>query len=195
MKRISSIALTLTMLCAGVSMADNIGENFEPGGVALGGYLRYSLSLDTIERHLVVHPTVDFLVARGVTLGLYGDFRVDFGIYDDVAIGSDISYTFGYDPEATSGMAYAFGLSGEVASYQISLFRPDDVEVITVAPSFSIDWFANPRLSIEALVRGPELAFYEGVHIWSFVEFALGTRLHVPNRDLVVGSRRRGAGE
>ena len=199
MKRITTIALVLIIVGGGVSMADNIGENFDAGGVALGGCLRFAIA--DLHQYLYLRATASMLVVRGLALGLIGEIDFYDSEYGDVVLGSELSYTFGYDPDASSGLAFTIGVSVQAVSTLVTGIYGEEYrgEYIAAAPSASIDWFVNPRVSVQATVRGPELLYdallYDALQfdIGDSVDFFLGAAYHIPNRDAVVGSTRNAA--
>ena len=144
--------LLLSSLCAmsSFTLADNIGENYEKGGVILGGSA--SFSGDEYDKWSNLNSNVSFLIADGFSLGLGADrYKIASKTTEDsfsrTSISTTIDYSFGYDPMATTGVAFSVGTSVGYRMYGLNddtVIHPD----MFGGPHFKIDYFLSPRISV-----------------------------------------------
>ncbi|WP_422381185.1 hypothetical protein [Marinicellulosiphila megalodicopiae] len=137
-----------------LSVADNIGENYEKGGFILDGYGYLSSNEDY--KSSSFYGSTSFLVADGLSFGVnLGKYKYSSKLSDyysgDVTIGTSIQYAFGYDAAADTGLVYSLGTS---VSYQMNSNDTDTANPEMLGgPFFRVDYFLAPRISFYSRVN------------------------------------------
>ena len=183
------ILVFLLALSGFVVCADNIGENYEGGGIVLGGSGYVYLSLHGYWS-VSVDPWVDFLLADGITAGLGLDTYMNSnGEWGD-SLHPSVSFAFGYDPDATSGPAHRVGLRSGVGLGGTS-FSDVFFDIGWIEPYYTFYYFVTPRIAPYVQLRAVTVDFVGGIALDTYVWLGFGVAFHVPNKDRVMGGARK----
>ncbi|MBU8912991.1 MAG: hypothetical protein KOO61_03140 [Spirochaetales bacterium] len=184
------IAVSLLALSGFVVCADNIGENYEGGGVVYGGSGYLYLSLDGYWS-ASLDPWVSFLVADGFAAG------VGIGAYTNsisektFRVSPSVSYAFGYDPDATAGPAHRVGLGTE---YRIFIDEfGDSSSNGSLTPFYAFYYFVAPRIAPYVEITGVAIDYssWGGVGVSAYLNVSFGMSFYLPNRDRVIGGAQK----
>lgn len=158
------------LLTAGICSA-SIGENFEKGGVSIGGGIFFFYDFWTLFDkdneynywYLYLSPRFDFFVADNLSLNVNPYFRYtrehesDEDIYKSMyyGISTGLSYAFVRNPEAQTGLVPSIG--GELGfrivpgvDDTIGGVKDEDKDLslwLTLGPTFELYYFVTHRIS------------------------------------------------
>jgi hypothetical protein len=159
------VVFTLVVVVGAVS-ADNIGENLEAGSVSIG----FGYSEDGVQ------PAIGYLIATGLSLGVFGMLEIDeFGT--DLRLGGSADYLFCLDPESSRGVMFSGGLA-----VQFDVGRQLDLQ-----PRLAIRYFLSPRFSTHVQLRAVTVYVSDlGLGADVYLNLELGTSFHVPGHSRLV---------
>jgi len=138
-----------------LSIADNIGENFETGSFLLNGSSNIYFSEDSTIFYAGAGGSV--FVKEGVSVGLalnssnYYERNADVS-WNSLSIGVSPDYTFGYRKDAQTGFAFTVGSS---LNYVLPIFEEIDSVNFNIEPHFTSSYFISPRASLYVKAYAP----------------------------------------
>lgn len=182
MKRLLVVVVVFCCLVIGVG-ADTIGENFEGGGVVIGGSGYFYTNLSGYWEFRVA-PWMDFLVYDGFAPGLGVSFYTDSDGDLTIGITPDVSYTFGYNPDATSGLAHTVGLSSSMQFSGGSTW-------VSLYPWYRLYYFVAPRIAPYLYLEAVSLQLSGGVSFNTYIYVGFGMAFLLPNQDRVISNARK----
>lgn len=193
MKRICAVIVFVALVCS-FAAGQTIGENFEGGGVVVGGSAEFFTRFDDYW-NVNVNPWVDFLVADGVAMGggLSAFFDVDE--YLEIGIYPSFSCVLGYDPDAQTGPAHMLALwpSITVVGDDVRGPEPRWNTLYELTPAYRLMYFVAPRIAVYAQVTGLTL-YHVDFYGWidnglaTYLDIDIGIGFHHPNKDLVASN-------
>lgn len=166
-----------TVLLSAVTFA-GIGENFEKGGVWIGGGAWFSLRDLGDGGDAAFSLTLDqkFYLMDNFSFGFYENYHY----YSDIHFlnsGLSLGYTFLKDGELSQGPAHTLSLSSGFA-LDLTDF---DYNYLTVTPKYTFEYFITDRIAPYASA-GTEFAFDFGGSVRKNLHFNVGLALHFPTK-------------
>lgn len=171
----------LAIILSSFAFADSIGENFDAGGVQIGGSGYYYETSDSYWA-FNLNPTVTFYFLDN----LYYRTGLDIYLNDyednylDLSLGA--GYTFVFSPSATRGSVLAAGFN----SYMALPFWENDMTYI-LTPYLEFLYFLTPRIAPYVtlnLIRLNLISDYDLVSTYLKVSF--GISFYMPVKDKVL---------
>ena len=197
MKRLSCFFMLLVLFTAFVSAQNSIGENFEAGGLVVGGSGYFYTNLEGYFA-AGASPYFEVLAADGLAVGVGLDLDADAdtagaGFQDfDLRFDAWLEFVTGYRATAPSGPASAIGVTLSL-DYLTDLQLGDTVVGAVLWPHYTFYYFVAPRVAPYVRIRGFRLYF--GDYSWEaftadlYLDITIGLSFHHANKDIAIGRR------
>lgn len=152
-----------------------IGENFQRGGIWLGGDGMVSISEigGDNELELSIALNQKFYVVDNLSFGLYEGFDRSYDM-NMFRFGGSVGYTFLHDGEKSTGPAHTIELASGGFIFENRNF-------FTLTPSYTFEYFVTERIAPYIKV-GPDFLFDSESDTRTDLDFRLGVALHFPTR-------------
>lgn len=176
------IVVMVILGAATMASAQTIGENFQGGGIVVGGsgYVYSDLESYWSAR---VSPFMDYLVQDGVTVGAGASVFMDSASTLQISFTPNASFVFGYDPAAETGLAQQVSVNAGVTYYSDA---DTQFTSVSLTPRYRLMYFLSPRIAAYGELSAVSLQLYETFSLSTYARIAFGLSFHIPNADRVV---------
>ena len=180
------IVVMVILGVATMASAQTIGENFQGGGIVVGGngYVYTDLESYWSAR---VSPFMDYLIQDGIAAGAGASLFIDSASTLQISVTPNASFAFGYDPAAETGLAQRVSVDAGVTYYS-------DVDTqftsVSLTPRYRLMYFLSPRIAAYGDLSAVSLQLFETFNLSTYAQIAFGLSFHLPNADRVVESLR-----
>lgn len=173
----------LTCVTLAGTVSAGIGENFERGGIWLGGDAWATvrdIGKESSQTSFLVKLQQNFYVVDNLSLGLSESYYRWGSSEDVVSLLGSVGYTFLKNPEASQGVAHTvnLGLGGSIWSNYESL------NSFNVKPSYTFEYFVSDRIA-PYFTAGPAIEIFKD-KTKTDLNMGLGLAIHFPTKMRVI---------
>ncbi|MDA3811720.1 MAG: hypothetical protein PF518_15485 [Spirochaetaceae bacterium] len=181
-KYLITLCLAVFLFVGNVA-ADSVGENFEAGGIQLGGSGSYYNSLDGYSSFRI-NPFVNFFVVDNFSFGAGLVFNTNSNEEKNLSVYGSFAYSLVADPSAGTGfvgqMGMGMGYNNDLDGYGYFYFEP----------YVNAYYYITPRIAPYIGFRAITFFVDEyGFDMSTYINVSFGIVFSIPTKDKVIGGK------